>query len=256
MNEDIWNILFPSSDINILVFMLFVFFLSGIVKGFLGIGLPAAAMALLTLVIPPAQAISLLVIPILFTNLTQFSRAKYRIESIKTYWLFAVAIILSIFLTSLFLSKYPTGLLTISIGLAMVIVSLNGLIGIKLKISERRIWQVGFGVLSGVLGGLSSIWSPTVAIYLIARRVDKDRFISATGFLFLAGAVPLIFGLIFGGVLTKQAAMQSIFGLVFVLAGFRVGEILRNKTSQSWFEKAVLIAFLFMGIRLIGVGLF
>ena len=60
MNEDIWNILFPSSDIDILVFMLFVFFLSGIVKGFLGIGLPAAAMALLTLVIPPAQAISLL----------------------------------------------------------------------------------------------------------------------------------------------------------------------------------------------------
>jgi uncharacterized membrane protein YfcA len=116
--------------------------------------------------------------------------------------------------------------------------------------------QFGFGVLSGILGGLSSIWSPTVAIYLIARRVDKDRFISATGFLFLSGAVPLIFGLIFGGILTKEAALQSIFGLVFVLAGFRVGEILRNKTSQSWFEKAVLIAFLFMGIRLIAVGLF
>ena len=107
MNEDIWNILFPSSDINILVFMLFVFFLSGIVKGFLGIGLPAAAMALLTLVIPPAQAISLLVIPILFTNLTQFSRAKYRLESIKTYWLFAIAIILSIFFNVTFSIEIP-----------------------------------------------------------------------------------------------------------------------------------------------------
>ena len=256
MNNDIWNNLFPSSDISTLIFMLFVFFISGIVKGFLGIGLPAAAMALLTLVIPPAHAISLLVIPILFTNLTQFSRAKHRMEAVKTYWLFAIAIIISIFLTSLFLSKYPTGLLTISIGFAMIIVSLNGLIGVTVKMSDSRIWQLGFGVLSGVLGGLSSIWSPTVAIYLIARRVDKDRFISATGFLFLAGAVPLIFGLIFGGVLTKEAAMQSIFGLVFVLAGFRVGEILRNKTTQSWFEKAVLIAFLFMGVRLVGVGLF
>ena len=256
MNEDIWNILFPSSDITTLIFMLFVFFLSGIVKGFLGIGLPAAAMALLTLVIPPAHAISLLVIPILFTNLTQFSRSKYRVEAIKTYWLFAIAIILSIFLTSLFLSKYPTGLLTISIGVAMVIVSVNGLIGIKVKLSDSRFWQISFGVLSGILGGLSSIWSPTVAIYLIARRVDKDRFISATGFLFLAGAVPLILGLIFGGVLTKEAAMQSIFCLVFVRLGFRVGEIIRNKTSQSGFEKAVLIAFLFMGMRLIFVGSF
>ena len=79
MNSDLWNILFPSSDINILIFMMLVFFLSGIVKGFLGIGLPAAAMAFLTLVIPPAHAISLLVIPILFTNFTQFSRSKYRL---------------------------------------------------------------------------------------------------------------------------------------------------------------------------------
>ena len=256
MTSDLWNILFPSSDINILIFMMLVFFLSGIVKGFLGIGLPAAAMAFLTLVIPPAHAISLLVIPILFTNFTQFSRSKYRLEAIRTYWLFAIAIIFSIFFTSLFLSKYPTGLLTISIGIAMVIVSLNGLVGLKIKISEKRSWQLGFGVLSGVLGGLSSIWSPTVAIYLIARRVDKDRFISATGFLFLAGAVPLIFGLIFGGILTKESALQSIFGLIFVLIGFRVGEILRNKTSQSWFEKAILVAFLLMGVRLIGVGLF
>ena len=56
--------------------------------------------------------------------------------------------------------------------------------------------------------------------------------------------------------MTKEAALQSIFGLIFVLAGFRVGEILRDKTTQSWFEKAVLIAFLFMGVRLVGVGLF
>ena len=48
----------------------------------------------------------------------------------------------------------------------------------------------------------------------------------------------------------------SIFGLFFVLMGFRVGEILRNKITQSWFEKAVLLAFLLMGIRLIGVGFF
>ena len=59
MNNDIWNNLFPSSDISTLIFMLFVFFISGIVKGFLGIGLPAAAMALLTLVIPPAHTQSL-----------------------------------------------------------------------------------------------------------------------------------------------------------------------------------------------------
>ena len=46
---------FPSDDLSILVFMMGTFFVSGIVKGFLGIGLPAAAMALLALVVSPTM---------------------------------------------------------------------------------------------------------------------------------------------------------------------------------------------------------
>ena len=37
---------------------------------------------------------------------------------------------------------------------------------------------------AGVLGGLSSIWSPPVAMYLLARNVSKIEFIGATGFYF------------------------------------------------------------------------
>ena len=33
-------------------------------------------------------------------------------------------------------------------------------------------------------------------MYLIARGIDKERFISATGFLFLVGALPLALGYI------------------------------------------------------------
>ncbi|MEL0285278.1 MAG: TSUP family transporter, partial [Paracoccaceae bacterium] len=145
---------------------------------------------------------------------------------------------------------------TISIGVAMIIVALNGLIGFKFNIGPGIGWQLGFGIVSGVLGGVSSIWSPPVAMYLIARGIDKERFISATGFLFLVGALPLALGLYFGGILTPQILLQSGFGLVIVLFGFRIGEILRGRVTQAWFEKAVLIAFFFMGVRLVAVGVF
>ena len=45
---------------------------AGIIKGFLGIGLPPAAMVILTLVIETPLAISLLTLPIIFTNLFQY----------------------------------------------------------------------------------------------------------------------------------------------------------------------------------------
>ena len=255
LEHNIFEYFFPSNNLSILIFMLVTFFLSGIVKGFLGIGLPAAAMALLTLVVEPTHAIALLVLPILFTNLSQFFRSNHRMESFQSYWPMGITILVSIFITSLFMASYPTELLTISIGIAMVIYAFNGLVGLKLKIKDGKFLQITFGTISGVLGGLSSIWSPPVAMYLIARGLDKERFISASGFLFLVGAAPFAIGLYIGKVLTFQIITQSIFGLLFVLMGFYFGEGLRKRITQNWFEKALLIAFCIMGLRLITVGL-
>ena len=41
-----------------------------------------------------------------------------------------------------------------------------------------------------------------VALYLVARDVPKERFIGATGFLFLMGTVPLGAGQVLAGILT------------------------------------------------------
>ena len=253
-NDLISLFIMPELSLTLLVAVFAVFFVSGIIKGFLGIGLPAAAMAFLTLFIDPRTAISLMVLPILFTNSLQYLRAPEPRETAREYWLFALAIFISIFITSLFINSVPTALLTVSIGFAMVVFSLQLLSGVKLPVTDARIWQVGVGVFAGVLGGLSSIWSPPVAMYLLARNVDKDKFISATGFLFLAGCLPLFAGLVIAGVVTYVSLAKSLFGLIAVLIGFRCGEILRGYISQQLFRRAVLTAFLIMGLRLIVTG--
>ena len=233
-----------------------IFLFAAIVKGFLVIGLPAASMAFLTLIMPPAEAIPLLWLSILATNTLQFTHTPNKREIAQEYWLFALAIMVCIFVTSMFIADYPTALLTVAIGVAMVLFSLNILLGIKLRIGPGRGWHLGFGALSGVLGGISSIWSPTVAMYLVAREVPKDKFIGATGFLFLAGVLPLGAGQVVAGILTVPVLVKSALALCVVLVGFRIGEMLRDRVSQEFFRKAVLIAFLLMGLRLIAIGLF
>ena len=71
-----------------------VFFIGGLVKGFLGIGLPAAAMALLTLFINPLDAIALIIVPIIFTNALQFASSAGKKQIIIDYKLCAIAIII------------------------------------------------------------------------------------------------------------------------------------------------------------------
>ena len=253
--SDVINDLIQDFDAVQTVLLIVIFLFAAIVKGFLGIGLPAASMAFLTLIMPPTEAIPLLWLSILATNSLQFANASDKWAIAREYWLFAVAIMVCIFVTSTFIAEYPTALLTVAIGIAMVLFSLNLLLGIKLRIGPGRGWHLGFGVVSGVLGGISSIWSPTVAMYLVARDVSKEKFIGATGFLFLAGVLPLGAGQVVAGVLTLPVLVKSALALCVVLVGFRVGELLRSRVSQELFRKAVLIAFLLMGLRLIANGL-
>ena len=74
MIEFINSNILPSQDLAITLAVMAIFLFAGIIKGFLGIGLPAAAMAFLTLVMDPTIAISLLTLPIIFTNIMQFTR--------------------------------------------------------------------------------------------------------------------------------------------------------------------------------------
>lgn len=92
-------------------------------------------------------------------------------------------------------------------------------------------------------------------MYLVARGISKEKFIGATGFLFLAGVLPLGAGQVVAGVLTLSVFVKSALALCVVLVGFRTGELLRSRVSQELFRKAVLIAFLLMGLRLIASGL-
>jgi len=241
----------PANDLNLLVYLLIVFIISGVIKGFLGIGMPTAAMGFLTLIFDPVEAVALLIIPIVITNFFQFKNSKYRYETMVNYWVLAISLVISALLTSLFITKISTSFLTLSIGITMVIMSLNELFGFSVRISGSTKIQVIVGALSGFLGGMSSIFSPLVTMFLIAKGVDKERFISATGFLFLLGGLFLFFGLVINKILEYYLIIKSVFGLIFILFGFKIGELLRKKINSNYFQKVVLIMFGMMGLRLI-----
>ena len=138
----LYEIILPAENYNLLFFLVFTFLISGIIKGFLGIGLPSAAMALLTLVMEPKVAISLLTLPIIFTNVAQFFRSENKIQVMNEYKYFSLVLILSIFCVSIFINLYPTDFLTISIGIAMIVFVMNDLIGIKFEIICLRYLSV------------------------------------------------------------------------------------------------------------------
>ena len=231
-----------------------VFIIAGIVKGTTGIGLPTAAVGMMSQVIDPRQAIAMVVFPSLLSNMWQMWRSGRVGEVLRRYWLYIVCLMSLIALVSLTLTaRVETGTLVLILGCVVILFSVSSLVWQPPFLPQKydKAGQAVAGVASGVLGGLTAIWAPAMVSYLMARRVAKDDFVAATGVMIFMGTLPLIGGFWSTGLITGASAGVSIAMVLPALAGFTVGEALRRRLDAERFRKVVLLVFLVMGLNLI-----
>ena len=74
-------------------FVIGVFALAGMIKGTLGLGLPAVSMGLLTLFISPFQAATLLIVPSMVTNVWQLFAEGHVLRLVRRFWSLLMGII-------------------------------------------------------------------------------------------------------------------------------------------------------------------
>ena len=86
-------------------------------------------MVLLTLFLPPLEAIPLTAIPTMVVNLLQIQRADARHMVVRKYGVFGITLLVSIFLTGYFILSFPETLLLLVLGMAMVIFAVQSFAG-------------------------------------------------------------------------------------------------------------------------------
>ena len=71
---------------SVWIFAALVFVVAGLAKGVIGMGLPTIAMGLLSLVLAPAQAAAVLVVPSLVTNVWQLVAGANPLGLFRRLW--------------------------------------------------------------------------------------------------------------------------------------------------------------------------
>ncbi len=238
---------------DLLLIALFAFLFAGVIKGTIGIGLPTITISVMAQLADPRVAIALLLVPALVTNTWQIYRGGQIVRSVRILWPFALTMIATIYISSLYAAVVPTKLLVVGIGCMVVLWTLSSLVKAPPPIPDRidRRVQLFAGTFAGCIGGLTAIWSPPMVMYLHARRLDKNDFVAFTGFLIICGTVPLTLGYLSNGLLTRELALSSALMVIPTLLGFTLGEKLRHRLSGGQFQKAVLVIFFLMGLNLI-----
>lgn len=243
-------------DTELLTLAAGVFLLAGLVKGVVGIGLPTAAMGLLSQVIDPRVAIALVTMPMLISNIWQVWREGGIAETVRRFAPFAAPLMLVLYITTFVTAGVSQSALLTVLGLTVVAFAVMSLAWTPPAMPPR--WdtpaQVGAGTLAGMLGGMTGIWSPPMLVYFLSAGIERDTFVRASGVLLTLGCVPMIAGFAQSGILTSDLAAKSAVLVVPTLLGFTVGEAIRRRMDVRRFRTVVLWVFLVMGLNILRKG--
>lgn len=240
-------------SVETLIFGGLVLLLAGAIKGFVGLGLPTVAMALLALRLDPRAAMSLVLLPMLLSNLWQMTRGPHLGDILKRYWRFGLVLGLCVAGTVWASQSVSDRWLRLCLGVAVLafsILSARQLVpefpdGMK---SSREMF---FAAFTGIVGGLTAAWAVPLVMYLSAKRISPQEFVQTLGFLISVGSVPLLITYLLAGHTGASELALSAALVVPTLVGFTLGEILRARVDPGIFKTVLLIVFAFLGAGLI-----
>ena len=94
----------------VLTFTFLTFLLAGFVKGLIGLGLPTVAVGLLSVVMPPAQAAALLIVPAFVTNVWQLAAGPRILAISRRFWPMMMGICIGTYAGAGLLTGTPAGM--------------------------------------------------------------------------------------------------------------------------------------------------
>ena len=235
-------------------FVITVFALAGMIKGTIGLGLPAVSMGLLTMVISPFQAATLLIIPSMVTNFWQLFAEGRVLQLIRRFWLLLIGIIVgsiwSVFPT-LGHSDFNSEAL---LGGMLALYGLYGLFAKSMpNLSKYENW---LSPIMGYLGGALTVATGVVVIpvvpYLQTLNLQRDDLVQSLGLAFTTSTICLAVFLHQNPVENMPIDyVMSMIALIPALIGMWLGTKIRYRISEQKFRKVFFFGLIALGSYMI-----
>ena len=234
-----------------------VFVLAGLVKGVVGLGLPTVAMALLALVMPPAQAAALLVAPSLVTNLLQLRPLSGLGPMLRRLGPMLAGVCAGSLAGGLWLGAPGGRWAAVALGAVLVLYAGWGLLGARLNVSpgSERWLGPAAGAITGLVTAATGVFVVPAVPYLQALGLQKDELVQAMGISFTVSTLALAAGLAAQGVYSAAAAGSSLLMLLPALAGMAAGQWLRGLLSPARFKTVLFTGLALLGAHMLVRGL-
>src|SRR5215813_12032562 len=145
-----------------------VFCFAGFVKGVIGMGLPTVAMGFLTLLMAPAEAATVLVLPSFVTNVWQLAAGPRLGTLLRRLWPMQAVAAVAIILASRWLGAVNSAGTLAALGAMLALYAITGLMPLRLEVPGRTEWWLGpiAGAASGVVAATTGVFAIPAVAYL------------------------------------------------------------------------------------------
>lgn len=229
------------------------FFIGGIVKGVIGTGLPTIALALITAIIGLREAMALILLPSILTNLQQgFLGGHFRNTLIRS-WTFLFATFCSIWVGTSLLTAVDVAYLSGLLGVILLGYSFFGLLSKNLPQPGRHEPWLSplFGAANGLLTGMTGSSVIPGVLYLQSLGLDRQQLIQTMGLLFLTSSITLAIAMEKNSLLTSELVKLSAIAFIPAYIGMFLGVRIRNRISDTLFRRFFFIFMLLLGIYIV-----
>jgi hypothetical protein len=241
-----------SSQSVTLIALTSIFILAGFVKGTIGMGLPTVAIAFLTLLMSPAEAATVLLLPSFVTNVWQLAVGPQLRDLARRLWPLLAAATIATIAAGRWIGAVSNPATLTALGIAIVLYAIIGLAPLRLEVPPRHEFWLGplVGALTGVMTALTGVFVIPAVPYLQGLRLAPDALVQALGLSFTISTIALAIALADAGQIQLPTAGASLLALVASIGGMLLGQRVRARLAPKTFRLCFLIGLLLLGAHL------
>jgi uncharacterized membrane protein YfcA len=234
------------------------FLLAGFIKGTLGLGLPTVAMGLLAVVMPPPQALAIVIVPAIVTNIWQTFAGPYFRDIVRRLWPLMIGTVIGIWLNSGMLTGPYARYGPVVLGVLLVIYAIVGLSKFSFRVARSNEKWVGglVGVVTGMVSAATGVQVIPSMPFMQAIGMEKDELVQALGVFFTVATLALAFNLTSAGLVTAATAAPGVVAMAASFTGMFVGQAIRSRLQPEAFRRWFLVAMIFLGLYIAGNAIY
>ena len=225
------------------------FLLAGFVKGVIGMGLPTVSLALLALTLGLKEAMALMLIPAIATNLWQGLAGGNFKNLMKRIWPLLLAACPAIWVGTGILARASALHLAAVLGVMIFIYAGLALARIDVPAPGRHERWISplIGGATGILTGLTGSFVMPAVLYLQALGLSRHDLVQAMGISFSVSTLVLALSLAGHSLVPADLGLMSAGALVPAAAGMMLGTWVRKRLPEDLFRKIFLVALALLG---------